>query len=82
MPMRSIPFEFVNQLAAEHGAIECFWRESDRSFTGFVAEVWFTDLPSEFASAWAGVVGYQVAVRCVSFGPGRFAVSVPVVTSL
>ena len=30
-------------------------------------------------SEWAVVVGYQVRVRCVSAGPGRFAVSVPVV---
>lgn len=80
--MRSVPFEFVASLAAEHGAVECFWRESDRSFTGFVAEVWFAELPSEFASAWAAVVGYQVHVRCVSNGPGRFAVSVPVVVPL
>ena len=30
-------------------------------------------------SKWAAVVGYQVRVRCVSAGPARFAVSVPVV---
>ncbi|MEM7283915.1 MAG: hypothetical protein AAF438_20050 [Pseudomonadota bacterium] len=35
--------------------------------------------PSAFAAKWAVVVGYQVRVRCVSAGPGRFAVSVPVV---
>jgi hypothetical protein len=75
--MRSVPFEFVSGLAAEFGAVECCWRESDRSFTGFVAEVWFESLPSDFATRWAEVVGYSLRVRCVSSGPGRFAVSVP-----
>lgn len=77
--MRSVPFEFVSGLAAEFGAVDCFWRESDRSFTGFVAEVWFDSLPSDFAARWAAVVGYSVLVRCPSSGPGRFAVSVPCV---
>jgi hypothetical protein len=44
-----------------------------------VAEVWFESLPHEFAARWAMVVGYSVVVRCVSAGPSRFAVSVPVV---
>jgi hypothetical protein len=77
--MRSVPFEFVCGLAAEFGAVECFWRESDRSFTGFVAEVWFDSLPSDFAVRWSRVVGYSVVVRCPSAAPGRFAVSVPCV---
>jgi len=76
--MLAVPFEFVQGLAAEFGAVECAWRESDRSFTGFVAEVWFAELPSVFASRWASVVGYFVLVRCLPSGPGRFAVSVPV----
>ena len=76
--MRSVPYEFVSGLAAEFGAVECYWRESDRSFTGYVAEVWFGFLPTFFAIRWAAVVGYQVHIRCVSAGPGRFAVSVPV----
>lgn len=38
--VRSVPFEFVSALAAQFGAIECCWRESERSFTGFAAEVW------------------------------------------
>lgn len=75
--MQSVPFEFVQGFAAEFGAVECYWRESDRSFTGFVAEVWFSRLPSEFAAKWSAVVGYSVLVRSVSCGPGRFAVSVP-----
>ncbi len=80
--MRSVPFEFVSGLAAEFGAVECFWRESDRSFTGFVAEVWFDSLPRDFAVRWARVVGYSMRVRCVSSGPSRFAVSVPCVVPL
>jgi hypothetical protein len=77
--MLSVPFEFVSGLAVEFGAVECCWRESDRSFTGFVAEVWFDSLPREFAVRWSRVVGYSVVVRCPSSGPGRFAVSVPCV---
>ncbi len=77
--MLSVPFEVISGLAVEFGAVECCWRESDRSFTGFVAEVWFNSLPSDFAVRWARVVGYSVVVRCPSFGPGRFAVSVPCV---
>lgn len=79
MSQRLVPFSFVAALAAEFGAVECFWRESAVSFSGFVAEVWFSQLPGEFAQRWAVVVGYSVRVRCLSSGPGRFAVSVPVV---
>ena len=74
---QQFPFEFVQAVAAECEAVECYWRESDRSFTGFVAEVWFSELPSAFAAKWAAVVGYSVLVRCVSSGPAPFAVSVP-----
>ena len=76
--MRSVPFEFVSGLASEFGAVECCWRESERSFTGYVAECWFGFLPTFFAQRWAAVVGYSVLVRSVSSGPGRFMVSVPV----
>ncbi|EKU96952.1 hypothetical protein Lepto7375DRAFT_0882 [Leptolyngbya sp. PCC 7375] len=77
--MRSVPFEFVSGLAAEYGAVECCWRESERSFTGYVAECWFGFLPTFFAQRWAAVVGYSVLVRSVpAGGPGRFMVSVPV----
>lgn len=75
--MLPVPFDFVASLAADFGAVSCSWRESDRSFSGFVAEVWFDSLPSDFAVRWSGVVGYSVLVRCVSSGPGRFCVSVP-----
>ena len=36
--MCSVPFDFVSQLASEFGAVECARRESERSFTGYVAE--------------------------------------------
>ena len=75
--MRPVPFSFISALAADFGAVDCCWRESERSFSGFVAEVWFSQLPSGFAARWAAVVGYSVLVRSVSAGPGRFAVSVP-----
>ena len=75
--MLPVSYEFVQALAVEFGAVECSWRESDRSFTGFVAEVWFDQLPANFAVQWARVVGYSVLVRSVSSGPGSFAVSVP-----
>ncbi|NET31363.1 MAG: hypothetical protein F6K19_05095 [Cyanothece sp. SIO1E1] len=78
--MLSVPFEFVDGLAREYGAVECSWRESSRSFTGFVAEVWFAELPREFAVRWARVVSYRFClVRCVSAGPARFVISVPCV---
>ena len=76
--MRSVPFEFVSGLAAEFSCSECAWRESDRSFTGYVAECWFQQLPSSFAARWASVVGYSVLVRSMPAGGfGRFVVSVP-----
>jgi hypothetical protein len=77
--MRSVPFELVCGLAFEFGAVEVFWRESDVSYTGFVAEAWFESLPGEFAVKWAEVTGYPVKVRGRSDGPARFAVSVPCV---
>ena len=77
--MRSVPFEFVCGLAVEFGCVEAFWRESEASFTGFVAELWFDELPREFAVKWAAVVGYAIKVRGRSEGPARFAVSVPCV---
>ena len=76
--MLPVPYEFVHSIAAESDALECYWRESDRSFTGFVAEVWFASLPSDFARRWSAIVGYAVVVRCISNGPGQFVVSVPV----
>jgi hypothetical protein len=74
----SIPFAFFESIAFEFGAVECSWRESSRSFSGFVAEVWFESLPQagQFARRAAGAVGFPVSVRCPSEVPGFF-VSVP-----
>jgi hypothetical protein len=77
--MQVVPFEFVAGVAAQFGAVECFWRESDNSFTGFVAEVWFNAIPRQFAIKWAAVVGYPIKVAAVSCSaPGRFVARVPV----
>jgi hypothetical protein len=66
--MRSVPFEFVSGLAAAFGVVECCWRENDvlseprreRSFTGFVTEVWFRSLLSEFAGAVGALVVWRL----------------------
>jgi hypothetical protein len=76
-----IPYPLIAGIAAEFGCVECWWRESDRSFTGFVAEVWFNTLPSEFASKWAAVVGYEIRVRRRQNGPAQYAVSIPCVVA-
>jgi hypothetical protein len=73
---RSVPFAFVASLAGEFGAVECYWRESGRSFTGFVAEVSFDDVCGQFATSWARVVGYTIHSRWIC---GRWVCSVPVV---
>jgi hypothetical protein len=73
----SVPFEFVANLAIAFDSVECFWRESDRSFTGFVAEVWFDNFPADFAWGWAKVVNYPVRVRRIRSGPAKFTVSIP-----
>lgn len=72
-----VEYEFVAGLAREFGCVDCGWRESDASFTGFVAEVWFASLPREFCVRWSAVVGYPVKVRVREDGPARFVVSVP-----
>lgn len=73
--MQTVSYSLIAMIAAEYGAVDCCWRESERSFTGFVAEVWFNELPDQFASKWAEAVGYPVKVR-VREGLARFAVSV------
>jgi hypothetical protein len=77
--MNSVSYSLIASIADQFNAIDCVWRESERSFTRFMAEVWFTELPSEFATKWAEVVGYAVKVRRVDRGVARFAVSVPCV---
>jgi hypothetical protein len=79
--MIPVPYEFVAALAAEYGAIECCWRESDRAFTGFVAEVWFATPAGEFAQRWAKVVGYPIKSRRTDDGPADYVLSIPVAIS-
>jgi hypothetical protein len=55
--MQPVPYEYVAALAEEYGAVQCCWRESDRAFTGFVAEIWFAAPAGEFAQRWAKIVG-------------------------
>jgi hypothetical protein len=75
---QSVPYEFVAALAAEYGAVQCCWRESDRAFTGFVAEIWFANPAGEFACRWAKIVGYPIRSRVTADGPARYVLSVPV----
>jgi hypothetical protein len=80
--MLSVPFDYVATIAAEFGAVQVSWRESERSFTGFVAEVWFEpgQAAGDFATKWAKTVGFMVRVRGVSVdGPARRCASVPCV---
>ncbi len=76
--MRIVPYQFVAILAEEYGAVECCWRESEHSFTGFVAEVWFANPAGEFAQRWARVIGYHIRTRCQIEGPAPYVVSIPV----
>jgi hypothetical protein len=75
---RKIPFQLIAQVALKLGAVEVFWQESDRAFTGFVAEVWFDAIEPEFAVFCARAVGYPILMRPMSEGIARFMISVPV----
>jgi hypothetical protein len=79
--MVAVPYAWVATLAAEYGAIDCCWRESDRAFTGFVAEIWFAQPAGEFGHKCAKLVGYPIRTRCTSDGPGAYVMSVPVALS-
>lgn len=63
--------------ALASGAVRWRLRSSPRSFSGAVVVVGFSSRPAAvaFASAWSGVVGFPVAVRCFS---GVWGASVPV----
>lgn len=77
---RFVAFGLVCSVAEGSGAVECCWRESERSFSGFVAEVWFGSGAEAraFARGWAAVVGRSVLLRVVSgAAPGGWCVSVP-----
>lgn len=69
--MRAVPFSFVVSLAAEFSAVECCWRESSRSFTGFVAEVWFESMPREFGGRWCAFFVALERIDCQR-GKGDF----------
>ncbi|XWK86872.1 MAG: hypothetical protein U7127_22090 [Phormidium sp.] len=72
-------YEVVRRFAEATEAVECFWRISDRSFSGCVAEVWFNDLPvaGEFARACSDRTGVNCKLRVTSEGPAKFYVTVP-----
>ncbi|HEY9852596.1 MAG TPA: hypothetical protein V6D28_24205 [Leptolyngbyaceae cyanobacterium] len=76
---QALPYEVVRQLAQAAGAVECFWRISDRAFSGCVAEIWFKELRTagEFALACSDRIGVNCKVRVTSEGPTNFYVSVP-----
>lgn len=75
----ALPYEVIKQFAEAAGAVECFWRTSDRSFSACVAEVWFSDLKkaAEFAMACSDRIGIYCRVRATSEGFARFYVSAP-----
>jgi len=77
----ALSYEVVRQFALSAGAVECLWRTSDRSFSGCVAEVWFSDLRTagEFAGVCSDRMGVNCKVRATSDGPAQFYVSVPCV---
>ena len=80
--MRLVDYSLVEGLAVQSGAVEVFWRESWRSFSGFVAECWFSSGADAglFAQRYAAVVGRSVLVRVVSgSAPGGWCVSAPCV---
>ncbi len=77
--MHLVPYEWVAALAEEYGAVQCCWRESDRAFTGFVAEIWFAHPAGEFAHHWAKIVGYPIRSRVTDDGPAPYVLSIPVV---
>lgn len=76
---KALTYEVVRGLADLTGAVECFWRISDRSFSGYVAEVWFNELQTagEFARVCSDRIGVNCKLRVTSEGPAKFYVTVP-----
>lgn len=76
---KALSYEVVRRFAEVTGAIECFWRISDRSFSGYVAEVWFNELQiaGEFARVCSDRTGVNCKLRVTSEGPAKFYVTVP-----
>ncbi|WP_196215574.1 hypothetical protein [Cyanobacterium aponinum] len=71
-----VDYPMIAVIAQNSGAMEFYWRESDRSYTGYVAEVWFQQLPSEFAYLWSQAIGESILVRKVS-EMNSYCVSIP-----
>ncbi|WP_373479255.1 hypothetical protein [Geminocystis sp.] len=71
----NVPYPLVAIIAQQAGAKEIYWRESRRSYTGYVAEVWFDKLPSKFIGKWIEVTQQSILVRNIeNLG---FSVSIP-----
>ncbi|BAQ61622.1 hypothetical protein GM3708_2028 [Geminocystis sp. NIES-3708] len=71
----NVPYPLIAIIAQESGAKEYYWRESTRSYTGFVAEVWFDKLPSEFIYTWSVTIKQSILVRNVE--DLGFSISIP-----
>ena len=76
---KAVTYEALRRFAEVTGAVECFWRISDRSFSGCVAEVWFNELQiaGEFARVCSDRTGVNCKLRVTSEGPAKFYVTVP-----
>ena len=76
---KALNYEVVRRFAEVIGAVECFWRISDRSFSGCVAEVWFSELQiaGEFARVCSDRTGVNCKLRVTSEGLTNFYVTVP-----
>ena len=76
---KALTYEVVRRFAEATGAVECFWRISDRSFSGYVAEVWFNELQiaGEFARVCSDRTGVNCKLRVTYEGPAKFYVTVP-----
>jgi hypothetical protein len=72
--MVSVDLDIVFEFAVQLGAVGFSVRESQRSFTGSVAEIWLEDV-GEVAAQFAALVGREIVSRRVG---GCFVLSVPV----
>jgi hypothetical protein len=73
--MVSVDLDIIFEFAVQLGASGFSVRESSRSFTGSVAEIWIEESVSAVASQFAALVGREIVSRHI----GAFWVlSVPV----
>lgn len=75
---RILPYYEVAKVAIAFGAADVFWRESQNSYTGFVAEAWFSHYPEVFKRNVEKVIQHFVAVRRIEDSPAEYAMSIPV----